>query len=99
MPSSITVEALNRIRVQTECSNLDLVPTLAEVTSAISAMKNGKAPGSEAIPAEVYQFGGPELRLRLLNLFVEIWLAGDVPQDFKDATIVTIYKRKGNKSI
>lgn len=99
MRSSITDEALNRIRVQPECSNLDLVPTLAEVTSAINAMKNGKAPGSDAIPAEVYKFGGPELRLRLLNLFVEIWLAGDVPQDFKDATIVTIYKRKGNKSI
>nr|VZI21032.1 unnamed protein product [Spirometra erinaceieuropaei] len=28
-----------------------------------------------------------------------MWCQGDVPQDFKDATIVHLYKRKGNRQV
>ncbi len=31
---------------------------------------------------------------RLHDLFLKIWQDGDAPQDFKDATIVTVYKKK-----
>lgn len=35
----------------------------------------------------------------LLQLFCNIWsTTAEVPQDFKDATIVTIYKRKGDRA-
>ncbi|BHF75373.1 hypothetical protein SprV_0501846900 [Sparganum proliferum] len=35
----------------------------------------------------------------LTTLFQEMWRQGEVPQDFKDATIVRLYKRKGNRQI
>nr|VZI14696.1 unnamed protein product [Spirometra erinaceieuropaei] len=35
----------------------------------------------------------------LTALFQEIWRQGEVPQDFKDATIVHLYKRKGNRQV
>ncbi|BHF71311.1 hypothetical protein SprV_0401436700 [Sparganum proliferum] len=35
----------------------------------------------------------------LTALFQETWRQGEVPQDFKDATIVHIYKRKGNRQV
>nr|VZI42022.1 unnamed protein product [Spirometra erinaceieuropaei] len=35
----------------------------------------------------------------LTALFQEMWRQGDVPQDFKDATIVHLYKRKGNRQV
>ena len=34
---------------------------------------------------------------KLTQLFQSIWNEGKVPQQFKDATIVHIYKRKGNR--
>src|SRR3989441_4803059 len=61
-------------------------------------MRNGKTPGQDAIPVEVYKNGESALVQRLHDLFLKIWQEGDVPQDFKDATIVTIYKRKGSKA-
>ncbi|BHF66382.1 hypothetical protein SprV_0200939900 [Sparganum proliferum] len=35
----------------------------------------------------------------LVVLFQEMWRQGEVPQDFKNATIVHLYKRKGNRKI
>ena len=35
---------------------------------------------------------------QLTSLFRSIWEAGQVPQDFKDSSIVHIYKRKGGKT-
>nr|VZI47341.1 unnamed protein product [Spirometra erinaceieuropaei] len=62
-------------------------------------LSSGKAPGSDAIPAEVYKHGGPQLMDHLTALFQEMWRQGEVPQDFKDATIVHLYKRKGNRQV
>ncbi|BHF83453.1 hypothetical protein SprV_0902659500 [Sparganum proliferum] len=66
---------------------------------AVQQLSSGKAPGSDAIPAEVYKNGGPQLMHHLTALFQEMWRQGEVPQDFKDATIVHLYKRKGNRQI
>nr|VZH91294.1 unnamed protein product [Spirometra erinaceieuropaei] len=35
----------------------------------------------------------------LTALFQEMWRQGKVPQDFRDATIVHLYKRKGNRQV
>ncbi|VDL92028.1 unnamed protein product [Schistocephalus solidus] len=35
----------------------------------------------------------------LTTLFQEIWRQGQVSQDFKDATIVHLYKRNGNRQL
>ena len=60
-------------------------------------MSRGKAPGSDAIPAEVFKSGDPTLLTKLTELFQSIWESETLPQEFKDATIVHIFKRKGNK--
>ena len=33
-----------------------------------------------------------------MRLFVNIWSAGSVPQDFKDASIISIFKNKGSRT-
>ncbi|VDM03021.1 unnamed protein product [Schistocephalus solidus] len=35
----------------------------------------------------------------LTTLFQEMWRQGQVPQDFKDATIVRFYKREWNRQL
>ena len=56
-PSSINNDAINRLP-QVECNLLlDKFPTVAEMVKAIKLLSSGKAPGSDAIPAEIYKAG------------------------------------------
>ncbi|BHF65365.1 hypothetical protein SprV_0200837500 [Sparganum proliferum] len=38
--------------------DLDLPPSLHEAIRAVQQLSSGKAPGSDAIPAEIYKHGG-----------------------------------------
>nr|VZI36615.1 unnamed protein product [Spirometra erinaceieuropaei] len=98
-PSVISDAAIARLpQVETNV-DLDLPPSLQETIRAVHQLSSGKAPGSDAIPAEVYKHGVPQLMDQLTALFQEMWRQGEVPQDFKDATIVHLYKRKGNRQV
>nr|VZI31082.1 unnamed protein product [Spirometra erinaceieuropaei] len=98
-PSVISDAAIKRLSQVETNVDLDLPPSLQETIRAVQQLSSGKAPGSDAIPAEVYKHGGPLLMDHLTALFQEMWCQGEVPQDFKDATIVHLYKRKGNRQV
>ena len=68
-----------------------------EMAKAIAGLKDGKAPGGNGIPAEVWKHGGDNLFSRLHQLITNAWEVGSVPQAWKDASIVTIYK-KGDRT-
>ena len=72
-PSSISDEAINRLP-QVECNPLlDEFPTLSETVKAIKLLSSGKAPGSDAILAEIYKAGGPPVaeKMTVISLYVE----------------------------
>ncbi|BHF78356.1 hypothetical protein SprV_0602146900 [Sparganum proliferum] len=97
--SAISNTAIARLpQVETNV-DLDLPPSLQETIRAVKQLSSEKAPGSDAIPAEVYKHGGPQLMDHLTALFQEMWRQGEVPQDLKHATIVHLYKRKGNRQV
>ena len=77
---------------------LDAVPTLDEVRKSVGQMSSGKAPGTDGMTAEVLKNGNSCLLEHLTKLFGTIWKVEAVPQDFKDALIVHLYKRKGNRA-
>ena len=84
-PSSVNDEAINRLP-QVECNLLlDELPTISETVKAIKLLSSGKAPGSDAIPAEIYKAGGPPVAEKL-ELFHIMWRKEAIPQEFKDAT-------------
>ena len=98
-PSSINDEAINRLP-QVECNPLlDEQPTVSETVKAIKLLSTGKAPGSDAIPAEIYKAGGPQIAEKLTELFHSMWRKDAIPQEFKDATIIHLFKRKGNPQV
>ena len=68
-----------------------------EIARAIAGLKDGKAPGGDGIPAEVWKHGGDNLFSRLHQLITNVWEVGFVPQPWMDASIVTIYK-KGDRT-
>ena len=98
-PSSINEEAINRLPQIDINASLALVPTLEEVNAAISSLSNGKAPGSDGLPPEVFATGGPSLVAKLLELFQAMWRKEELPQEFKDASITHLYKNKGNRQV
>nr|VZI05580.1 unnamed protein product [Spirometra erinaceieuropaei] len=98
-PSVISDAAIARFPQVETNADLYLPPSLQETIRVVQLLSSGKAPGSDAIPAEVYKHGGPQLMDHLTAIFQEMWRQGEVPQDFKDATIVHLYERKGNRQV
>ena len=58
--------------------------THEEIRKATMQLKVGKSPGTDGIPAEVYQYEGEAVLHKL--------------QDLRDAVIVSLYKNEGEKS-
>ncbi|CAM4708723.1 unnamed protein product [Leuciscus chuanchicus] len=79
--------------------HLDTPPLYSELRQAIAGLKNNKSVGPDGIPAEVFKHGGYTLMRRLHLLIQNIWEHGTLPQDWKDANIVVIYKQKGDRAV
>ena len=98
-PSSVNCNAINRLS-QIECNVLlDEFPIVTETRKAIQHLSSGKAPGTDVIPAEVYKAGGLPTAKKLTELFQCMWRKEAIPQDFKDASIIHLYNRKGNPQV
>ena len=72
-PSSINDEAINRLPRVVCNSLLDELPTVSERVKAIKLLSSGKAPGSDAIPAEIYKAGDPPVaeKLTVISHYLE----------------------------
>ena len=98
-PSSTLQEAIDCMTQLPTVHSLADPPNITEVARAVRQTSSNKAAGPDGIPADVFKHGGLKLQNRLLDLFILIWDKEEVPQDYKDANIVHLYKRKGNKSV
>ncbi|KAL8588329.1 hypothetical protein ACOMHN_019594 [Nucella lapillus] len=67
---------------------------IEKLSKAIDSLASGKAPGIDGIPP------GKQTSLleHLHNLLLQCWEDGTVPQDMRDANIITLYKNKGDRS-
>ena len=61
-------------------------------------LKVGKLPGIDGIPAEVYQCGREALLDKLQDLFANCWEKGTLPQELRDALVVSLYYNKAEIS-
>ena len=95
--ASIFSELLDQITIRQTIYEMGVSPTLEEVKSSILSLKNGKSPGVDGIPGEVIKYGGDELCEALHIFIIEMWEKEQVPQQWKDARIISIYKGKGTK--
>ena len=76
---------------------LGVQPTMQELTDAIRLLANGKAVGPDGVSVELFKItlnGDPALSRRLLDIVVRIWRGGEVPQQWKDAIIMVLHKKK-----
>jgi hypothetical protein len=96
-PGDIEHAARDKITQQPLVNALDNVPTMEELHLAVTSLADGKAPGVDGIPGEIWKHGGATLTNNLLLLIQQAWAEGSVPQEWKDANIVTIFK-KGDRT-
>ena len=93
--SSINDKVIEQLLQVLVNESLNVIPTLGKVQIGICQLSCGKAPGSDSIPAEINNQGGSALTGKLLTL-IQLWMKEQLAQDFKEASIIHIYKRKGN---
>ena len=97
--TTVTDSALEKARALPEMDELDAPPTMDELRKGIGSLASGKAPGSDNIPPEVVRIAEDSSLLEHLHkLLLQCWEEGAVPQDMRDAKIITIYKNKGERS-
>jgi hypothetical protein len=72
------------------------VPTVIEIYDTIRRMKDNRAPGEDAITAELIKGGGRSPWKNIHQLIVSIWEKEEMPEESRTAIICPIYK-KGNK--
>ena len=70
---------------------------MQELADATRSLANGKAAGPDGNSIELFKItfnGDSALRRRLLDIVVRIWRGGEVPQQWKDAIIMLLHKKK-----
>ena len=77
--------------------SLDDGPSRYEVEEAIRAMANRKAVGPDGLPVELQKVlveGDSDNLASFHEIVVAVWRRGHVPQQWKDATIKVLHKKK-----
>ena len=73
---------------------LGLDPTMEEMVEAIGGMANWKAVGPDSLPVELLKLDDSEFLRHFHSILVSVWRTGEVPQQWKDATIKVLHKKK-----
>ena len=81
----------------TVADHLDTHPNLYEVILALRSTNLGKASGSDGIPQEILKLDIPHLTLAIYCIMCLCWEEGTIPQDMKDAQLITLFKNKGSR--
>ena len=72
--------------------------TLEEFEQGLTALQLKKSPGPDKITNEMLLNLGPRTKKKLLQLYNESWKTGNVPQVWKDATMIPVHKKGKDKS-
>ncbi|CAB1107939.1 unnamed protein product [Ectocarpus sp. CCAP 1310/34] len=93
------IERMTQRPATRDTQRLGDVPELEEVARATKGLKNWKAPGNDSLPAEMLKIDDDEpfVQGHLYTILVKVWNGGDIPREWKDATIKVLYK-KGDRS-
>ena len=71
--------------------------TREEVAKAVRRLRNGKAAGEDRIVAELLKNGGEAVIDWLMELMQEVWRTRQVPQEWRNATLIPLFKKKDRK--
>ena len=65
-----------------------------EVEKAVGKLRNGKAAGQDEVVAELLKYGGEVVIDWLTEVIQQVWWSGKIPQEWKDATLIPVHKKR-----
>ena len=68
--------------------------TREEVAKAVRRLQNGKAAGEDKLVAELLKSSGETVIEWLTEVMQEVWRTKKVPQDWRNATLIALSKKK-----
>ena len=92
VPGSADRSTLDELACHSDDHRVRRCPELCGAADMSSTREN-KAPGRCGILAEVWKHGGTNLQEQLHDVIVDIWEKEQVPQNWKDANIIPIFKK------
>ena len=96
--NTVTPSALGAIKCMPTMEELNAEPTMDKLGKVIDSLATGKAPSSNSIPPDLLKYCKTTLLHPLHKVLCQCWREGAVPQDMRDAKIITLYKNKGERS-
>ncbi len=69
-------------------------PSENEIQTAIAKLRNARATGEDGICAELLKAGGEPMVAWMTELIQSVWRSETIPQEWKDATLVPLFKKK-----
>ena len=66
---------------------------MIEMRGAIRSMANEKTVGPDSV--ELLKLDDPDILQQIHSILSAVWREGEVPQQWKDATIKVLHKKKG----
>ena len=65
-----------------------------EVEEAVGKLRNGKAAGQDEVVAELLKYGREVVIDWLAEVIQQVWQSGKIPQEWKDATLIPVHKKR-----
>ena len=96
--NTVTPSTLGAIKCLPIMEELNVEPTMDELSKVIDRLATGKAPDSDSIPPDLIKHCKTTLLHPLHEVLCQCWRERAVPQDMRDAKIITLYKNKGERS-
>ena len=72
---------------------------IEEINHAIKQLKQNKACGPDQLPNEIFIQGGRSMEQILCRIFNEIYADENIPDEWKNLEIITLYKGKGDREL
>ena len=92
MENAVAAEVLTAVEDNEDIETPDV--TREEVAIAVRRLQNGKAAGEDRIMAELLKSDGETVIEWLTELMQEMWQTKKVPQDWRNATLIPLFKKK-----
>ena len=90
-PSSVDHTIIDQVEQLPIVDQMDIAPTRDETINAVKKLNTGKSPGLDGLTSEILKSGGEKMIDLLLELILHYWETG-APQDWIDATLISLYK-------
>ena len=90
--NAVAAEVMTEVEDNGDTDTPDV--TRKEVLKAVMRLQNGKAAGEDRIVAELLKSGGETVIDWLTELIQEVWRTRKVPQDWRNATLIPLFKKK-----